>query len=311
MDSNKKRTPRHHRLTLETIVQDYREGLITPKGAVFYTISASAPPGYPITLSPQHLCKLFPISKSSYYNAIAALKLGKRLEFVADGTMQLWVPVSNDEGIPDYIFFADKVHDGGQLSTMVDSDSMIVDSNSTTMDSNSMIVDSNSTTMDSNSTIVENQLSKVFPRKRYRASTTRSTRSTRSARSTTTTKHPTHPPVVVEQIEQELSVKLTTKQKEQVGGFSEEQIKQAIAVVRSTAKVKDKKKLFFKALRSGYEPVVENSAAAADFRAWFDAAQLRGLVVASQQVNGQIQILLSDGEWVSFEEAKQQLRNKL
>ena len=130
--SNGKECAPYHRLTLKQVRQDRLDGLLTAKGAIFYTVIASQKAGTPMKVNPQKLAAQLSISRTSFYNAIARLKVEGRLDFEADGDLILRIPVDQNTGQPEYIL-------SEELSTIPDSQSTIPDSQSTIPDSQSTI----------------------------------------------------------------------------------------------------------------------------------------------------------------------------
>ena len=90
----------HHRLTFDDVTRDFRDGLLTPRGALFYAISATRKQGEVIRLNPEALAKRIGIKRTAYYDALAALTVRKRLQFEAT-EMVVSVPV-DDDGTPIY-----------------------------------------------------------------------------------------------------------------------------------------------------------------------------------------------------------------
>ena len=192
--SNGKECAPYHRLTLKQVRQDRLDGLLTAKGAIFYTVIASQKAGTPMKVNPQKLAAQLSISRASFYNAISRLKVEGRLDFEADGDLILRIPVDQNTGQPEYILSEElsRIPDSqsrildsqstilDSQSTIPDSQSTILDSQSTILDSQSTILDSQSTILDSQSTILENEPLKLLPGNGSSASSSKTSKTSKT-----------------------------------------------------------------------------------------------------------------------------------
>ena len=142
------KTQPHHRLTVKDVIRDYKAGLLTTRGAIFYLVASARKLGKVVRLSISWVCDQLGINKASYYRAIGKLSEQHRLEISAPDEMELNVPMSNSEGVPEYVFLE-------ELSQICDSDSHKCDKNSQICDSDSQFCDSDSHLCDKNSQICD------------------------------------------------------------------------------------------------------------------------------------------------------------
>lgn len=117
----------HHRITLNDVLQDYEDGLLTIKGAIFYAVSSSRKLGEFVRLNPVRFGEQLGASRSSIYQSIAELKEHKRLDFEVDGSYLLKVPIVEDEGIPLYVFLRELSKKSDKKSEILDGKSRILD----------------------------------------------------------------------------------------------------------------------------------------------------------------------------------------
>ena len=282
--SSQKTTP-HHRLTFKDVLRDYEAGLITTTGAIFYIVSSSRKPGYPVRVSVQWICKTLDICRASYYRAIGKLSDQSRLQINAPDEMELTIPVSTNTGVPDYIVLE-------ELSQKCDTLSQICDENSQKCDTNSHKCDTLSHERDTRS---------PEPRQR-KEPTSPQLLQLDQLDQLTTEEVPTTHPVVVEEMK-DSGMELTESQLHQIDSFSEEQVREAFQVVQNSKQPKDKIRLFFKALRNGYRSHLP-SGAAANFRDWFEKARIQGHVIASQMcADGILRVLMPDDRWLPLADA--------
>ncbi len=129
----------HYRLSLEKAKKDYRDGIITVTGLVYYTVGIYRKPGQKLKVSDIHVfCKEIGISRAAFYKAISKLKVKGRLSYEAVAGIDLWIPISN----------VAETQSGQELSTNVESLSTDVESLSTDVESLSTDVESLSTNVD-------------------------------------------------------------------------------------------------------------------------------------------------------------------
>ncbi len=133
----KSNIPPHHRLTLKDVIRDHQEGLLTAKGAIFYTVASSRKLGDEVRLNPAHFIQVTGMSKANFYKKLAELKLQRRIDFEIEGAVILKVPIEENTGTPEYIFLS-------ELSQKRDSESQKVDKKSQKRDSESQKVDKKS-----------------------------------------------------------------------------------------------------------------------------------------------------------------------
>lgn len=130
MGQTKKTLP-HHRLTLKDVVRDYRDGLLTAKGAVFYATAASRKLGESLRVTPCKMAETIGITTRAFYKSLADLRIQKRIDFEVEGTMMLKVPISEKTGTPEYIFLEELGTNVHKLGTNVHSQGTIVHSQGT------------------------------------------------------------------------------------------------------------------------------------------------------------------------------------
>ena len=135
--------------TLEEAINEYRLGFLTATGLVRYWIKITMAYGWEKRIKPKDICDELGVSKSAFYKAIAQLKVLGYINFEVHGEMTIInsepdsilnnIPTNaNTENCPR---LEKTVHDCGQLSTIMDSQSTIVENDSTIMDSQSTIVE--------------------------------------------------------------------------------------------------------------------------------------------------------------------------
>jgi hypothetical protein len=103
-------------MTLADVIRDYQGGLLTAKGFLFYAVSCQRRQGEAIEVNPDRLCGLVGLSKTSFYRAIAALKLQHRMDFEISGRMTLKIPIHPPSGEPEYIFLGELSQKGDNFS---------------------------------------------------------------------------------------------------------------------------------------------------------------------------------------------------
>ena len=168
--NGKTRHPGFHRLTLRDIARDRADGLLTAKGAIFYSVIAAQKPGTTIKFNPKDLAKQLLISKTAFYRAIAELKTDGRIDFEVEGRLIISIPIDENTGLPEYLA-------AEELSQKWDSDSQKRenlsqkgDSDSQKRDSDSQKRDSDSQKWEKLSQKRENEPPKPAPSSRFRAS---------------------------------------------------------------------------------------------------------------------------------------------
>ena len=86
----------HYRLSLEKAKQDYKDGIITATGLVYYTVGIYRAPGHKLRVKDiDQFCQQIGINRSAFYKAISKLKTKGRLNWEAIGGVDLWIPTSN------------------------------------------------------------------------------------------------------------------------------------------------------------------------------------------------------------------------
>jgi hypothetical protein len=98
----------HHRLTLRDVVRDYKDGLLTVKGAIFYGISATTKPGNKMHLTPKLVAEQLGVHLVTVYRKISQLATERRINFEATGNLITSIPIR--DGKPEYLFFDELLH---------------------------------------------------------------------------------------------------------------------------------------------------------------------------------------------------------
>jgi hypothetical protein len=96
------KTPPQHRIQLEDVYQDYQDGLLTAKGAVFYGVAASKRFGLPVQFNVSEFLKQTGMHKGSYARAVAQLVVEGRLDYPPNATQTLRVPIDAATKQPIY-----------------------------------------------------------------------------------------------------------------------------------------------------------------------------------------------------------------
>lgn len=81
-----------HRMTLAEIYRDYHDGLLTVKGALYYAISATCPPGKPVNFNVSDFLVQMGIHRGSYARSVAELVKEGRLDFPPNSVQSLRIP---------------------------------------------------------------------------------------------------------------------------------------------------------------------------------------------------------------------------
>ncbi|MBD2075506.1 hypothetical protein H6F86_16705 [Phormidium sp. FACHB-592] len=91
--SQNKKTLPHYRMTFQQALEDFRDGLITPRGILYYSVATTRKKGFKRRIPDiQEFCALVGISVATYYRALGYLKGKNRLDMDSVGGMQLWIP---------------------------------------------------------------------------------------------------------------------------------------------------------------------------------------------------------------------------
>jgi hypothetical protein len=86
----------HYRLSLAKAIQDYKDGIITATGLVYYAVGIFRAPGQKFRVKDiEAFCKDLCIGISTFYKAISKLKLQGRLNWETVAGIDLWIPKSN------------------------------------------------------------------------------------------------------------------------------------------------------------------------------------------------------------------------
>ncbi|MGB7275928.1 MAG: hypothetical protein WBC69_21750 [Geitlerinemataceae cyanobacterium] len=86
----------HYRLSLEKAKRDYKDGILTASGLVYYTIGIYRAPGQKLRVKDiDDFCGHIGINRATFYRAISKLKAKGRLEWEAIGGIDVWIPTSN------------------------------------------------------------------------------------------------------------------------------------------------------------------------------------------------------------------------
>jgi hypothetical protein len=84
----------HYRLSIQKAVQDYKDGIITATGLVYYTVGIYRAPGQKLRVKDiDAFCKELEINRATFYRAISKLKAKNRLEWEAIAGVDLWIPL--------------------------------------------------------------------------------------------------------------------------------------------------------------------------------------------------------------------------
>ena len=110
----------HHRLTLKDVVRDYKNKLLTVKGAIFYAVSSSRKQGEAVRLDPNKIAEQLEAHKATVYRAIAQLQVENRIEVETEGTLLIRIPVEKNTGTPNYIFLEELSHERDSQSHKCD-----------------------------------------------------------------------------------------------------------------------------------------------------------------------------------------------
>jgi hypothetical protein len=138
----------HYRLSLNKAIQDYKDGIITATGLVFYTVGIYRKPGHKLRVQDiEEFCREIGVSRAAFYKAISKLKVKGRLNWEAIGGVDLWIPESN----------VVEIQTGEEVSTDVESESTNVETLSTDVESESTNVETLSTDVESESTNVDEE----------------------------------------------------------------------------------------------------------------------------------------------------------
>ena len=128
----------HYRMTAEMARWEFEQGMSTVKGYLYHLIKSSRKDGHKFRIKNiKDFCKENGFSSSAYYKAIAELKAEGLINFEIHGSMDLWIPEK-------VILFDERksVHNCGQVSTIVDTESKIMDTPSTIVDTERLKVSS-------------------------------------------------------------------------------------------------------------------------------------------------------------------------
>ena len=137
----------HYRLSLDKAIADYKDGIITATGLVYYTVGIYRAPGQNFRIKDvEAFCQELGLGLSTFYKAVSRLQLKGRMNMKAISGLELCIPASN----------VVEIQSGQEVSTIVESDSTIVESDSTIVESDSTIIENDSTIIENDSTIIEN-----------------------------------------------------------------------------------------------------------------------------------------------------------
>lgn len=89
----KKPTPnQHYRLSLEKAKQDYRDGILTATGLVYYAIGIYRAPGQKLRVADiDEFCAHLGINRATFYRAISKLKTKNRIDWEGVGGVDVWI----------------------------------------------------------------------------------------------------------------------------------------------------------------------------------------------------------------------------
>ena len=87
------KTPPQYRMTIEDVYRDFRDGLLTVKGAVYCAIAATCKFGDPVQFNVSYFLERTGIHPRSYSRAVATWIEEKRLDFPPNAIQTLRVPV--------------------------------------------------------------------------------------------------------------------------------------------------------------------------------------------------------------------------
>jgi hypothetical protein len=93
-DSIQAAKPCRYRLTWEQARQDYEDGLLTPRGLIYYSVACRTKR---LKVNVPTYCKELKLHQSTYYRAIGALKARKRLNIEAPDGIVMELPDAENE----------------------------------------------------------------------------------------------------------------------------------------------------------------------------------------------------------------------
>lgn len=129
----------HYRLSLDKVIQDYQDGIITATGLVYYTVGIYRAPGQKLRVKHiETFCAELSIGVSTFYKAISKLKLKGRLNWEAIAGLDLWIPESN----------VVEIQSGSEVSPNVETNSTNIEIDSSNVETNSPDIESDSLNVD-------------------------------------------------------------------------------------------------------------------------------------------------------------------
>jgi len=88
---NRRITEPFYPLTWKQALQDYQDGMLTPRGLIYCYFATHLRPGTEIQVEVDQLCALLKLHEATYYRAIGALKAKKKLN-IKRGQMKVGMP---------------------------------------------------------------------------------------------------------------------------------------------------------------------------------------------------------------------------
>jgi hypothetical protein len=122
----------HYRVTLEAAKRQYKAGLLTATGLIYYAIAIQRSPGWKIKLDAQTVERELGIKKTAFYSAISKLKEEGFIDWEARRGINAWIPVfgcddlSHDEDYQQEEFSAnaEEVPDRGNKSVIAEPETL-------------------------------------------------------------------------------------------------------------------------------------------------------------------------------------------
>ncbi|MBD2629576.1 hypothetical protein [Trichormus variabilis] len=108
----------HYRLSLDKAIQDYKDGIITATGLVYYAVGIFRAPGQKFRVRDiDNFCTELGINRATFYRAISKLKTKSRLDWEAIAGLDLWIPISNVVEIQSQPNHPQDEHESDNLSS--------------------------------------------------------------------------------------------------------------------------------------------------------------------------------------------------
>ncbi len=127
---NTSKNQQHYRITLAEALANYKEGLITANGLLYFYLKIRLAPGWKCTLNQREISSRLGISRAAFYKAIAKLSEKGLIQFETPNGVTVTLSANRDSTpqIETQSTFEDSIPRSDTLSTNADSQSSIVDS---------------------------------------------------------------------------------------------------------------------------------------------------------------------------------------